>query len=418
MSATIRTTQPAVCPLDCPDTCSLSVTVENGQIRGVRGSRANPYTDKAICSKVAKYYPDYVHGSQRLLYPLQRTGPRGSGQFERISWAAALDQVHAGFQRAMDTYGPQSVVGFNYAGPHGELAGGSMDRRFFHALGASCLDGGPLCGGVRSLAYTSLFGHAPGLPPEQLLHSDLILLWSSNTTVSALHLARTIRKAQENGARLVVIDPRRTTMAERADLFLQLKPDTDVVLALALAAELERRFGIAADFVAQWVHGHEAYLEQARRFTVADVESICGISAAQFRQLADWYLTAQRVGLAISNGMERGRNGGSGLRAAMALQALSGNFGRPGAGVVAKAGFAFPRNSNALQRPDLLPPDTRTLNILDVSRAILTQDFDPPVRALMIYNHNPLAVHPEQERMRAALMHEALFIAGSDVVMT
>nr|HPQ97154.1 molybdopterin-dependent oxidoreductase [Thiolinea sp.] len=384
MSATPRTTLPAVCPLDCPDTCSLSVTVENNRLVGVRGSRANPYTDRAICSKVAKYYPEYVHGSQRLLYPLRRTGARGSGQFARISWEEALDRVHAGFQRAMDAHGPESVVGFNYAGPHGELAGGSMDLRFFHALGASRLNRGPLCGGVRGLAYTSLFGNAPGMPPEQLLHSDLILLWSSNTTVSALHLARTIRKAQESGTRLVVIDPRRTVMAERADLFLQLKPDTDVVLALALAAELERHFGIAADFVAQWVQGHEAYLEQARRFTVVDVEAICGISAGQFRQLADWYLAAQRVGLAISNGMERGRNGGSGLRAAMALQALSGNLGRPGAGVVAKVGFAFPRDGTALQRPDLVPPGTRTLNILDVPRAILTQDFPPPVHALLI----------------------------------
>lgn len=237
MTEATTLTHPAVCPLDCPDTCSLSVTVQNEQIVSIRGSRANPLTDNAICSKVAKFYPEYIHGETRLRYPLQRVGPRGSGEFKRISWEQALDQIYHGLNQAITAHGPQSVLGFNYAGPHGELAMASLDRRFFNALGATQLNRGPLCAGVRSGAYTSQLGTAPGMPPEQMLDSDLVIIWGLNANVSALHLARLARKAQKTGAKLVVIDPKRIPIAEQADLFLPIKPGTDVVLGLALAAE-------------------------------------------------------------------------------------------------------------------------------------------------------------------------------------
>lgn len=229
-------TRPSVCPLDCPDTCSLNVDVQDGTITSVKGSTGNPYTAGVICNKVSRSYPEFVHGAGRLTHPLRRTGPRGSGQFERISWDQALDMVHDGFTRAIDAHGPQSVLPFNYAGPHGELAGGSMDRRFFYEMGATMLDRGPLCGGVRGLAYASLFGSAPGMPPEQAEHADLILVWGNNVTVSNLHLMRVLKRARAKGAKVVIIDPKRTKVAEQCDLFVQIHPGTDVVLALALAA--------------------------------------------------------------------------------------------------------------------------------------------------------------------------------------
>ncbi|MEZ5535532.1 MAG: molybdopterin-dependent oxidoreductase [Thiolinea sp.] len=418
VSSEVTEIRPAVCPLDCPDTCSLSVTVENDRIISIRGSRANPYTDNAICSKVAKFYPDFVHGKQRLRYPLRRIGPRGSDQFERISWDEALDIVYDGFSRAIEQYGPQSVLGFNYAGPHGDLAAGSLDRRFFNVLGATQLNRGPLCGGVRGGAYSSLFGSAPGMPPEQALHADLIIVWGNNATVSNLHLSRVVNKAKKSGAKLVVVDPKRIRIAERADLYLQVRPGTDVVLALALATELERRNGLDQAFIEQWVEGAEPYLQQARQYSRADVESICGVSPAQFDALAELYLQADKVALSVGNGMERGRSGGSALRAVMALQALTGNFGRIGAGVMAKPGLAFPKNTARLERSDLIPQGTRTLNIVDVSRYLLDEQLEPPIRALMIYNHNPIATHPDQQRMQQALAQESVFIAGCDVVMT
>lgn len=409
---------PAVCPLDCPDTCSLSVTVQDEKIVSIRGSKANPYTDNAICSKVARFYPDFVHGKQRLKHPLQRVGKRGSDEFKRISWEAALDLVYEGFTGSINRYGSESLLGFNYAGPHGELAAGSLDRRFFNKLGATQLDRGPLCGGVRGGAYTSLFGSSPGMPPEQAEAADLIVIWGNNATVSNLHLSRVVSKAQKKGCKLVVIDPKRIRIAERADLYMQIKPGTDVVLAMALAAEIERRGGLNQTFIDQWVMGSEEYLAQSRTYTRDDIVAICGLPLEQFDALADYYLNAQTVAVSIGNGIERGKSGGSGLRAAMALQALTGNFGRFGAGVIAKPGFAFPRTSDRLEGSSLLPEGIRTLNIVDISRVLLDETLETPIKAMMIYNHNPMATHPDQQRMQKALSQESVFIVGCDVVMT
>ena len=414
----VKEVRPAVCPLDCPDTCSLSVTVQNEKIVSIRGSKVNPYTDNAICSKVAKFYPDFVHGEKRLRHPLQRVGPRGSGEYQQISWEKAIDLVYEGFTKAIDQYGPQSALGFTYAGPHGELTGGSLDQLFFNRLGASQIDRGPLCAGVRSAAYASLFGAAAGMPAEQVLDSDLIIVWGNNATVSNLHFSRVIKKAQKTGSKLIVIDPKRIAIADHADIYLQIKPGTDVVLAMAMAAEIERRGGLNHEFIDQWVEGAEAYLEQARSYTREDIEHICGLSLQVFDQMVDAYISAKCVGLSLGNGIERGRNGGSGLRAAMALQALTGQFGRLGTGVIAKPMVSFVKSSDRTTRPDLIPEGTRTINIIDVSKAILDESLDPPVRALMIYNHNPIAVHPDQQRMHRALSHESLFVVGCDVVMT
>ena len=410
--------KPSVCPLDCPDTCSLSVGVSDEQIVQVRGSHANPYTAGAICEKVAKYYPAFVHGEYRLRRPLKRVGPRGSGEFEPISWEEALDRVHQGFSQAIDEFGVQSVLPLNYAGPHGQISGGSMDRRFFHKLGASLLDRGPLCGVVRGTAYTSLFGNAPGMPPEQVAEADVVAVWGNNVTVSNLHLARVIKSARENGATLVVVDPKRTRIAEQAHLYVQIKPGTDVVLALALATELERRGAFDQEFIEQWVEGCDAFMDEARKYSVSIMLSICGITQQQFEQLADIYAGAERLALSIGNGIERGHSGGSGLRAIMSLNALTGQLGRIGAGIFAKPGLAFPLTPAKLQRPDLVPPGTRTLNIVDVGRHLLDESLDPPIKAVFIYNHNPVCTHPDQNRVRRGLSREDLFVVGCDIVMT
>ncbi|MFT5656975.1 MAG: anaerobic selenocysteine-containing dehydrogenase [Gammaproteobacteria bacterium] len=410
--------KPSVCPLDCPDTCSLSVTVTNDQITAIRGSKANPYTSGVICEKVAKYYPEFVHGERRLRYPLKRVGKRGDNQFERISWAEALDTIHKEMSQAIDSFGPESILPLNYAGPHGQIAGGSMDRRFFNHLGATQLDRGPLCGAVRGSAYTSLFGNAPGMPPEQIVDADVIAVWGNNVTVSNLHLARVIKSAREQGAKLVVVDPKRTRIAEQAHLYLQVKPGTDVVLAMALACELEARGAFDEAFIAIWVKDRDLFMQQAREYPVDAMLKICGISADEFDQLANYYAGAKRLALSVGNGIERGRSGGSGLRAIMSLNALTGQLGRPGAGIFAKPGLAFALTPDALQRPDLIPAGTRTLNIVDVGKHLLDEQLDPPIKAVFIYNHNPVCTHPDQNRMRRALSRDDLFVVGCDVVMT
>ncbi len=412
------TTLPSVCPLDCPDTCSLSVKVQGGTVLEVKGSTANPYTANVICNKVARYYPEFVHGKARLTHPLKRVGPRGSGQFEQISWDEALDMVHAGFTQAIEAHGPQSVLPFNYAGPHGELAGGSMDRRFFYQMGASMLNRGPLCGAVRGGAYASLFGAAPGMPPVQIEHSDLVLVWGNNVTVSNLHLAPLLKKLRARGGKLVVVDPKRIKIAEQCDMYLQIKPGTDVVLAMGLATELERRDALDEAFIAQWVEGFNPYMEQARQYGLDQVVEICGISSADFQALADVMVAAKNMACAFGNGIERGRSGGSALRAGMALPALLGHHGRLGAGVMAKSGGATPKTQARLQGDHLIKPGTRTFNIVDLANILRDDSLETPIKATMIYNHNPVATHPDQANLMRALMREDLFIAGCDVVMT
>jgi anaerobic selenocysteine-containing dehydrogenase len=411
-------TKPSVCPLDCPDTCSLSVTVEDGRIVRVRGSKANPYTAGVICEKVARYYPDFVHGENRLTRPLIRTGARGSRNYRAAGWDEALDLIHRRVCDAVERLGGETVLPLNYAGPHGKLAGGSMASRFFARLGATRLNRGPLCGAVRSTAYASLFGNAPGMSPEQAEHASLITVWGNNVTVSNLHFARVMKAARERGAKVVVVDPKRIRVAEQCHLHIQPRPGTDVVLALALAAEFERRNLVDEGFVKDWVAGYDRYMEAARAFSLEDAARICAIDAGDIEKLIELYGSTNRIAVSIGNGIERGRNGGSSLRAIMALSALRGAFRHRGAGVIAKHGAAFPYDDEALQQPHLAPAVTREINIVDTGRVLLDDALDPPITALVIFNHNPVCTHPDQNRLRRALAREDLFIVGIDVAMT
>ena len=410
---------PSVCPLDCPDTCSLAVTVEDGRVVKVRGSAANPLTASVLCNKVTHYYPDFVHGENRLRHPLRRIGARGEGRFERISWEAALDAVHANFARIVAEHGAEAIVPLNYAGPHGMLADASMDRRFFHRLGASKLHRTSLCGGIRSEAWLGTFGAVPGLPPQQIERARLIVVWGNNVTVTNLHLMPAINRAKKaNGARLVVIDPKRIKLAEQADTHLAVRPGTDVVLAFALACEIERAGGLDQGFIARHVHGFDSFMAEARGYPPERAADVCGVPAEDIRAFAALYRESTPAAIAIGNGLERNRNGGSGIRAIFALPALAGKFGVPGGGLVMGAGHAFPKTPDRLTRPDFAPQGTRALDILDLGRHLTEDDIDPPVRGLFIYNHNPVIVHPEQGRLRRGLMREDVFIVGCEVAMT
>ncbi len=408
----------SVCPLDCPDTCSLSVSVERDRIVEIRGSHANPYTAGVLCAKVPALYPNFVHGERRLRTPLRRSGPRGEARFERLSWDEALDTIHERFTAIIAAHGSQAILPLNYAGPHGFLAGGSMDLRFFHRLGASLLDRKPLCGGIRTESWVGTFGAVPGMRPEQAEHARLIVVWGNNVTWSNLHLVPVINRARKQGAKLVVVDPRRTKIAQQADLHIALRPGTDVVLAWAIAAELERRGAIDREFVARHVEGFADYMALARRYTLAEAARTCGVTESQARTLAEWYATLSPAAISVGNGLERNQNGGSGIRAIFALPALAGKFGVRGGGLINGAGFAFPKTPARLQRPDLAPPGTRTLNIVDVGAHLLDPQLAPPIKAVVIYNHNPVVVHPDQNRLRRGLQRQDLFVVGSDVAMT
>jgi len=407
----------SVCTFDCPDTCSLTVTVEDNRIVKVRGSDALPYTDGVICNKVAHHTTKFVHGSNRVLSPLRRLGPRGSARFERVSWERALDEIHARVAAIVERWGPQAVAPLNYAGPHGMLAYDSMSLRFFHRLGASQLFRGSMCGAVRNEAWEGTYGAVPGISPEAAAAAKLNIVWGNNATVTNLHLVRKIRAAKRAGGRLVVIDPLRTKIAEQADLHLAPRPGTDVLLGLALAVELEALGAHNRSFIANHVSGYEEFMQIARRWPPEKAAEVCGARAAEIKELALWMAEADPLVIAPGNGLERGRNGGSGIRAAIALPALLGKLG-PRSGIVLAARFAFPKTPTRLTRPDLLPPGTRMLNILDVGRHLERDDIDPPLRAVFIYNHNPIVVHPDQNRMRRGLAREEIFLVGIEIAMT
>ena len=412
------TEKPSVCPLDCPDTCSLTVTVADEQIVSVKGSKANPITHGAICAKVARFYPEFVHGPNRLRYPLRRSGPKGAGSFTRITWEAALDEIHERVSAVIARHGPQAVMPLNYAGPQGMLASDSMSARFFHKLGATQLHRSALCGGIRSQAYAGMFGEAPGTPLQQASLAQLIIVWGNNATACNLHLMRQINMAKRNGAKLVVIDPRRIKAADQAHMFLAVRPGTDVVLAFGLACELERQGGLDRAFIDAHVLGFEPYMAVAREYPAERAAEICGVAVEDLRLLAQWYREATPAVIAWGNGLERNQNGGSGIRAIAALPALAGKFGIAGGGLIAAAGNAYPTTSDSLMRPELAPVGTRTLNIIDVGSALLDAQLAPPIEAIFIYNHNPLIVHPDQNRMKRALSRVDLFTVGIDVAMT
>lgn len=407
----------SVCTLDCPDTCSLTVTVEDGRLVKVRGSNALPYTEGIICTKVAHHSDAFVHGPGRLLYPLRRTGERGAGEFARISWDEALDLVHARVAAVVERFGPQAVMPLNYAGPHGMLSYDSMSLRFFHKLGATQLFRGALCGAVRSEAWAGTYGSAPGIGPEAAGEAALNVIWGNNATVSNLHLVRQARAAKRKGGRLAVIDPLRTKIAAQADLHLAPVPGTDVVLGFALAVELERLGAHNRDFIAQHVLGYDAYMAAARQWRLARAAEVCRVPAEDIAQLARWMAEAAPLVIAPGNGLERGMNGGSAVRVAIALPALLGKLDGK-SGVVLGARNAFPKTPAKLTRTDLIPPGTRTLNILDVGRHLERDDLDPPLRAVFIYNHNPIVVHPDQARMQRALKREDIFLVGIEIAMT
>lgn len=408
---------PSVCTFDCPDTCSLTVTVDNGEVVKVRGSTALTFTDGVICNKVAHSTHAFNHGPGRLRFPLMRTGARGSGEFKRIGWEQALDVILQRTAAVIGRWGPQAVMPLNYAGPHGMLSGDSMSLRFFHKLGATMLFRGSLCGLVRNEAWAGTYGAAPGIGPEAAADAKLNVVWGNNATVTNVHLVRQIRMAKRKGGRLLVVDPLRTKIAEQADLHLAIRPGTDVVLGFALAVELERIGAHDKAFIAEHVHGYDDYMMQARQWPVDVAADTCGVSPDDIRKAAAWIAEADPLVIAPGNGLERGRNGGSAVRVAIALPALMGKLGK-GSGVVLGSRNVFPKTPDKLTRPDLVPPGTRTLNIKNIGRHLAQDDIDPPLRALFIYNHNPLVVHPDQNRMKRGLMREDIFTVGIEIAMT
>ncbi|MFT4769609.1 MAG: anaerobic selenocysteine-containing dehydrogenase [Glaciecola sp.] len=410
-------TRQTVCPLDCADTCSLEVTVQDDRLTAVRGGKANPFTRGKLCAKVVNSFPAQVHGDLRIKTPLLRQDSLGGRNFQAISWEQALEIIHDRFSHITERWGSEAIAPLSYGGPMGILAGGSMDKRFFHRLGATLVDSSTLCAGTSSAAWDTVFGDAGGIDLEEIAQSRLIIVWGNNVTTCNLHLTKIIRDACKQGAKLVVIDPKRIRIAKEADLHIPLLPGSDVALAYAVTALLDASGDLDETFIEQHTHGAAAFREAAKAFDLKRAASLCGIDSALLENFADLLRNHKPAAMSIGVAPERNRNGSAGLRAAFSLMALTGNIGPQGAGICDVSRY-FPVNRERLARPDLAPAGLRKINVLDVPRYVLDPGEETPLRGLFIYNHNPVAVHPEQAKMREALLSDDVFVVGSDISMT
>jgi anaerobic selenocysteine-containing dehydrogenase len=405
-SQTVR----GACPHDCPDTCALLTTVENGVAIRVQGNPAHRHTDGALCTKVSRYTERTYHPG-RILKPLKRVGPKGSGQFEPVGWDEALDTIAARL-KTIAARDPQAIVPYSYAGTMGLVQAEGMAARFFNRLGASLLER-TICSAAGGEALLNTYGAKTGMKVEHFAESRLILIWGSNSITSNLHFWRLAQQAKRDGARLVCIDPRRSETADKCHEHIALRPGTDAALALALMHQLITHEWLDHGYIEQHTLGWAGLRERALQWPPERAAEVCGVPAQQIIDLARDYGTTKPAAIRLNYGMQRVRGGGNAVRAVACLPALVGAWRHRAGGLLLSASGHFPVQRAALQRPDLLPGGTpRLINMVTIGDDLLREtsaDFGSKIEALIVYNSNPVAVAPDSAKVVQGFSREDLF---------
>jgi anaerobic selenocysteine-containing dehydrogenase len=408
-NSTVRT----ACPLDCPDACTLDVTVEQGRIQKIDGGDANPVTRNFICAKVRRF-GERVYGEDRVLYPSVRQGAKGQGTFVRVTWDEALDLIARRMTEIKDTAGAEAILPYYYGGSNGLLTQNTNDAELWRRFGTSRL-ATTICAAPTGAANLGLYGKMAGVVYQDYPHAKLIILWGVNPSASGIHLIPFIKEAQAAGASLVVIDPRTTSLAKRADLHLAVRPGTDLPVALALHRAMFEEGHADRAFLDAHTHGAERLREAASPWTIERAAGEAGIDPAALRQLADLYVTSSPALVRCGWGLERNRNGGNAAAAVLALPSVGGKFGVRGGGFSMSNSLAFGLKSAAwIDTPE---PATRLVNMNHLGRALLDYS-DPPVQMLFVYNSNPLATAPDQNRVLQGLQRDDLFTVVFEQVHT
>ena len=402
------------CPHDCPDTCALLTEVSDGLAVKVRGNPSHAHTHGTLCAKVNKYTERTYH-PERVLHPLKRVGPKGSGQFQRVSWDEALSDIAARLQ-SIASSAPEAILPYSYAGTMGLVQSEGMAARFFHKLGASLLDR-TICASAGTEGLIHTLGGKVGMKVEFFAQSKLIVIWGSNSITSNLHFWRYVQEAKRDGAKIWCIDPRRTETAEKCHEHIQLLPGTDAALALGIMHELIQNDWLDHEYIAQHTLGWPALRERALLWNPERAAKVCGVSSLQIQQLAREYgQAAQRaepVAIRLNYGMQRVRGGGNAVRAIACLPALVGAWRHRAGGLLLSSSGMFPVNRALLYRPDLLEGRTpRTINMSTIGNDLLREtstEFGPQIQALMVYNSNPVAVAPDSRKVVEGFSREDLF---------
>ena len=410
MSETVR----AACPHDCPDTCAMLVTVDEGVATKIQGDPQAPFTDGTLCTKVS-HYLERTYSPDRLLHPLKRVGKKGKAEFRRISWDEALDEIAARL-KALAAHNPETILPCSYAGTMGMVQYSSMDRRFFHKLGASLLDR-TLCSTAGKFGLKATLGGSVGMDPERFAEARLIVLWGANPIVSNLHLWSRVQEAKRRGAKIVAIDPYRSLSAEKCTQHIALLPGTDGALALALMHVLVAEGMLDRDYIAKHTLGFEELEKRVLEYSPERAAQICGLTANEIVQLARDYGTMKPAAIRLNYGMQRHAGGGIAARTIACLPALIGAWRDPAGGIVLTTADFYGFDHAALERPDLLAGRRpRVINQSKLGDALTCAQ--PPVKAMIVYNNNPVAVCPDSDKVIAGFARDDLFTVVMDHFQT
>jgi anaerobic selenocysteine-containing dehydrogenase len=417
MSAVMKSTHHGGCPHDCPDTCSMVFEVEDGKLVGVRGNPEHPMTRGGLCVKLRDYEKRHYH-PERLLYPMRRTGPKGSASFERISWEEALDAIENRWRAIIDQYGAQAIAPYSYLGHQGLVHGLNGGDAFFNRLGATVMER-TFCGEGSATAWLMTYGPSGGLDPESFRHARYIVIWACNSVSTNLHHWHIVKDAQKSGAKVVVIDAYASRTAKEADWHIAPRPGTDGALAMALINVLCAEGLVDRDYVDNYTVGFDELAERAADRTPEWAADITGVPAEEIRRLAREYAATQPAAMRIGVALERHHGGGQTIRAVCCLPALTGAWRHVGGGILAMPVWEHPYDFQAICRPDWIPSGTRVVNNLQLGRLLTGEiPLDPPIKSLMCWNSNPVTQAPEGDRIVAGLEREDLFLVVAEHFVT
>lgn len=406
----------AVCPHDCYDTCGLTVTADQDRIVRIAGDADHPITQGFLCFKVNRYQERLYH-RDRIRYPLRRVGPKGSGKFERVSWGEALAEVASALRIIVDQYGGEAVLPYSFAGNMGLLSQGSMDQRFFHALGASRLDR-TICTAAASAALQHVYGMQLGPDPETLPRARLVVLWGTNSMATNIHQVPLLDALMKAGGEVWCVDPLKTATADRATQHIPIRPGSDYALAMGLARAVIDRGQIDQNFVDERVHGFAAFRDASRPWSRERVLSETGLSDDLFTAFLAKITRVRPLLFRTGYGVQRQDDGAKVIWAISCLSIILGAPKHVGGGHLVGNSGAFGIDMSRLTRPDLIPGSRpRRINMLQLGKA-LNQLNHPPVKALMVYNSNPAATAPDQRAVHQGLQRRDLLTIVHEQMMT